>query len=215
MHLTETNTIPLVVTKDVARVDSRLLAANMQNKHKATMALIERYQTQLRAFGQLPFKKEVGERAQGGGNPERYALLNEDQAFQLVALSRNTARVVELKFKLVKAFGEARRAAEAHNTEYLPTYHALHDELHTLAAGSPHERFIHSNMNALVNKAVGIASGQRGALPSAPKALMVVAQLVAAKAAHAAPDHKQAYARAKQALAVLALSTATNGALAP
>lgn len=60
---------------------------------------------------------EVGERTQGGGNAERFALLNEDQAFFLLALSRNTERVVELKSDLIMAFREARYGAACQTLE--------------------------------------------------------------------------------------------------
>ena len=199
----------LTTIKAEPRIDSRLLALQLGNQHKATMALIERYADKFKTFGQLPFKKEVGDRAQGGGNPERFALLNEDQAFLLLSLSRNNDRVVKLKVKLVKAFGEARRAAVQHGAEYLPTYHQLHDELHTLAAGSDHERHVHMNVNRLINKTVGLEAGQRSAAPLPVQSMLTVAQAVAAKAAHGAPDHRAGYQRIKSAM--VALSAVTLG----
>ncbi|MFZ4702617.1 MAG: Rha family transcriptional regulator, partial [Candidatus Methylumidiphilus sp.] len=81
--------LALTTTATEARVDTRLLAHGFGNKHKAAMALIERYSDRFKSFGQLTFKKEVGKRKQGGGNAERYALLNEDQAYFLLSLSRN------------------------------------------------------------------------------------------------------------------------------
>lgn len=199
--------VELTTVKAEPRIDSRLVAMQLGNKHKATMALIERYTDKFKTFGQLPFKKEVGDRAQGGGNPERFALLNEDQAFLLLSLSRNNDRVVKLKVNLVKAFGEARRAAGQHGTEYLPTYHQLHDELHMLAAGSEHERHVHINVNRLINKTVGIEAGQRGAAPMPTQSMLAVAQIVAAKAAHGAPDHRAGYQRIKTALVNLSAIT--------
>ena len=193
----------VLVNKEVARVDSRLLASSLHKSHKDLMALIHKYVDRLRGFGHLPFQKEVGAREQGGGNAARFALLNEDQSLFLLTLSRNTDRTVDLKAKLVKAFGEARRAAET-GTEYLPTYHALHDEIHTLSAGSTNERFVHMNLNKLLNKTVGIEAGQRHRLDQAPRAFLIVAQAVAAQAMHGATDHHQGYERAKLAMAPLA-----------
>ena len=197
----------LTTVKAEPRIDSRLVARQLGNQHKASMALMERYADKFKTFGQLPFKKEVGERAQGGGNAERFALLNEDQAFLLLSLSRNSERVVSLKVKLVKAFGEARRAAGQHRAEYLPTYHQLHDELHALAAGSDHERHVHMNVNRLINKTVGLEAGQRNAASMPVQSLLAVAQAVAVKAAKGAPDHRTGYQRIKDAM--LALSAIT------
>ena len=208
--VTTPDAFTLTTVKAEPRIDSRLLAKSLRNKHKAAMALIERYADKFKAFGQLPFKKEVGGRAQGGGNPERFALLNEDQAFFLLSLSRNNDHVVGLKARLVKAFGEARRAAGQHQAEYLPTYHQLHDELHALAAGSDHERHVHMNVNRLINKTVGLEAGQRSAAPMPVQSLLAVAQAVAVKAAHGAPDHRAGYQRIKSAMDALSAVTMTG-----
>jgi phage regulator Rha-like protein len=211
MHPAETNILPLVVAKNGPRVDSRLLAANMGKSHQNLFELVKDHRADFEQFGKVRFETGASPGSKTG-QTERFAMLNEDQAYLLLTYTRNTARTRQLKIKLVKAFGEARRAAQVHSTEYLPGYHALHDELHALAAGSPHERFAHSNMNTLVNKTVGIATGERGALAGVAKSALIVAQALAAKAVHESTDTKQAYARAKQALAPLTL--ATTGALA-
>ena len=189
--------LALVTKKAEPRVDSRLLAQHLGNEHKAVMALVARYTAEFRGMGILPFEK--GEIV-GRGQPERFALLNEDQAYFLLSLSRNTPRVVALKAKLVMTFREARHAAELH-AEYLPSYRGLHDQLHTLAAGSPNERWAHVNINKLVNKAAGIESGERGRLGVPRKSIVIAVQYIAAQAMHGAADHREAYARARAALA--------------
>lgn len=193
--------LPLVTKKAEARVDSRLLAQHLGNQHKNVIELIERYLTQFKTMGVVPFETEKPIGA-AGGRPERFALLNEDQAYFLLGLSRNTPRVVDLKLKLVLAFREARRAAELHS-EYLPTYHGLHDQLHALAAGSPNERWAHANLNKLLNKAAGIESGQRPVAGVPQKAMLIAAQHIATQAMQGASDHREAHAKAKAALAPL------------
>jgi phage regulator Rha-like protein len=201
--------IALVATKTESRIDSRVLSAHLGNGHKAVMALLERYAEQFKGFGQLPFQKEVGERAHGGGNPERFALLNEDQAFFLLSLSRNSEQVVRLKAKLVKAFREARKLADQHQTEYLPTYHRLHEEVHAMAAGSSNRHFVHANINRLINKTAGIEAGQRKACADLPQqAMLILAQAVATNALQGVADHHEGYQRVKQCLHALAAVTA-------
>ncbi|KRP48711.1 Phage regulatory protein Rha [Pseudomonas libanensis] len=102
------NKIRLTLIKDEPRVDSRLLAEQLQNQHKNSMALIERYSEKFKEFGLLAFETEARPVGQHGGGDVRFALLNEDQAFFLLALSRNTDRVVGLKASLIMAFREAR-----------------------------------------------------------------------------------------------------------
>lgn len=195
--------IALIEKRGEARADSRLIAQALGNQHKNVLELIERYAEPLKGFGHLPFETRMVERRQGGGKPERSYLLNEDQSFFLLTLSRNTPRVVDLKASLVKAFREARQKAELH-TEYLPGYHELHDQVHKLAAGSPNERWAHVNVNKLVNGAAGIESGQRARAGVPHKALLIAAQHLASQAMAGAVDHKEGYRRAKQALEPLA-----------
>ena len=197
---TQAAQLELVEVKDGPRIESRLLAQSMGNTHRPTVALIDKYREPLERFGQVLFKKAVGDRKQGGGKSERVALLNEDQALFLLALSRNTDRVVELKFKLVQAFSAARRNAQQRKEEYLPQYHHLHDRIKVLASGSDNERFIHMNLNRLVNKVAGIEAGQRHTIPVA---MLTAVNHVAALAMDGAADHHQGYARAKAALGTL------------
>ena len=102
------NTIMVTQIGGEPRVDSRQLAEQLDNKHKNSMALIERYSEKFKEFGLLAFETEARPAGQHGGGDVRFALLNEDQAFFLLSLSRNTDRVVELKASLIMAFREAR-----------------------------------------------------------------------------------------------------------
>lgn len=207
------NALELITIKAEPRVDTRLLAQHLGNTHKAVMALVDRYQEQFRNFGQLPFKKEVGNRVQGGGNAEKFALLNEDQAFYLVALSRNTIRVVDLKVKMVEAFRDARRAAEIRQSEYLPSYHALHDAIKLKANGSEKEQFMHMNANRTLNQLAGVEPGQRAGAGHLQQAILAVGCAIAAKAVTEAPDghgiHQQIKAALKPLSGVLALKGET------
>lgn len=195
--------LALTTTTTEPRVDSRLLARQLGNQHKPVIALIDKYLDSFQAHGQVLFKKADGDRKQGGGRAERYALLNEDQCYFLLSLSRNTDIVVALKSKLIKAFGQARRAADLRKAEYLPGYHDLHSTMHTLANGSPNERWFHSNVNRLLNQFAGIESGQRTAVGLPQQALLILGQLVALNQAKGATDHHEAYPRIKNGLRAL------------
>ena len=182
---------------DEPRADSRELAKRLGTQHQNTYELLKDYKSDFEQLGLLRF--QTGE-IDGKGRPEKYAMLNEDQAHLLLTYSRNTAKVRELKIKLIKAFGQARRAAMQHGAEYLPTYHQLHDQIHALAGGSPNERFVHMNANRLVNKAAGIGSGQRQSLTLPTQSLLCVAQMAITKAMQSAPDHHIGYQLAKDAV---------------
>lgn len=88
--------------------------------------------------------------------------------------------------------------------EYLPGYHELHDLARRLAQGSVNERFVHMNLNKLVNRTAGISPGQRRSAPPARRARLIVAQEAAINAMAHAPDHHVGYQCAKRALDGLA-----------
>lgn len=201
--------LTLIQAKGEARIDSRLLAEQLGNKHKNTVEIIERYADKLKRFGHLPFQTEVGKRLQGGGKAERYAILNEDQAFFLLALSRNTDRVVELKAGLVMAFREARVKTATNEAHYQPLYHALHDEVRNLATlakergSTTPERIFHINTNKALNAVMGIVSGERNTLTIEQRLLLSTLQAVYIRALHlaieAGDDHREAPQKAKTA----------------
>jgi phage regulator Rha-like protein len=183
-----------------------LLAKHLGNKHKAVFELLMKHKADFERLGKLPF--ETG--ALPSGQREKYGTLNEDHCYLMLTFSRNTAIVRDLKVKMVRAFGEARKVRELHQTEYLPAYHALHDRIKELANGSPNERFIHMNANRLVNKVSGIEAGQRAGANLPTQSLLIVAQMMAAQAMQSAPDHHVAYALAKDAMKPLLSLTTGN-----
>ena len=189
--------LPVVLKKGEARIDSRLLADPLGVEHSSVMRLLTNYKADFEEVGILRF--QIGE-ITGRGQPQKYALLNEDQCWLLLTFSRNTKKVRRLKVQLIQAFGEARKAAEL-NHEYLPTYHAMHDQLARLGDGTGTDRFLHMNVNKLVNEAAHIKAGQRSTEPVPQKAMVIAAQHIASEAMQGATDGKQAYAKAKDALA--------------
>lgn len=194
--------LDLAVTPAETRADTRMLAKHLGNLHKSVFELVKDYLSDFEQLGVVPLQtaKPVGG---AGGRPERFALLNEDQAYLLLTFSRNTAKVRALKVKLVQAFGEARRAAQQRAVEYLPTYHQLHDVVAIKAAGSANKRFVHMNLNKLVNRTCGLEAGQRLVAPMAQQSMLSVAQAIAASAMRSGHDHHDGYQRAKQALEAL------------
>ncbi|MBK7001362.1 MAG: Rha family transcriptional regulator [Rhodoferax sp.] len=107
------------------RADSRDIAKRLGTKHSSTYELLNDHRADFEQFGKVRF--QTG--ATASGQTEKYALLTEDQAYLLLTYSRNTAKVRDLKIKLVKSFGDARRAAMQHGAEYLPTYYRLAKEV--------------------------------------------------------------------------------------
>lgn len=188
--------LELTVTKTEHRIDSRLLAQHLGSKHRNLFELVQDLKADFDELGLLRF--ETGK--PNNGRPEKFALLNEDQAYLLLTYSRNTAKVRALKFKLVKAFRDVRRALDARKLEYLPAYHALHDAIKLHAAGSPHERFQHMNANKALNRMADIDAGQRPGAGPLTQSLLAVGSALAAKAVLEADDTRGLQERINTAL---------------
>lgn len=86
--------------------DSRDLAKVMEIEHKAVLQLIRQQIAAFEEFGILPF--QMGE-IKGRGQPEKFAILNENQCYLLLTFVRNSKVTVPLKTKLIAAFSRARQ----------------------------------------------------------------------------------------------------------
>jgi len=204
MHSTNTTKVgasvpenfELTLVKNERRADTRLLAKHLGNQHKNVFELVKNYKADFEQLGKVTFQTE----ALPSGQLEKFALLNEDQAYLLLTYSRNTTKVRALKVKMVKAFAEARHAAEVRQVEYLPAYHQLHDAIKVAANGSPNERFIHMNANKALNQLAGVESGQRAGAGSLQQSLLAVGSALAAQALQNATDGHGLHKRIKAAL---------------
>lgn len=119
------NPLVLTVLDGTPLVDTRIIATGFGVEHESTARLVDKYSDKFQEFGILRF--EIGKPPKGsaGGRPEKFYLLNEDQTYFLLTLTRNTAQVVDLKQRLVMAFAEFRKAQPkaANKPRQLPRKH--------------------------------------------------------------------------------------------
>ncbi len=99
--------ISLAVVDGEPRVDSRLIADQLGVAHINTRELIEQYPADFEEFGITRFQTELSGKV---GQPQKFYLLNEDQAYLLLTYTKNTPQARELKKRLVRSFAEHRRA---------------------------------------------------------------------------------------------------------
>ncbi|GAB2902751.1 hypothetical protein GCM10027202_34240 [Microvirgula curvata] len=200
--------LPLVLAKDGPRIDSRIVAEELGIENRALLQNIDNYLPKFNAFGVVTFQTQKPPKGSKGGMPVRFALLNEDQAYFAVTLSRNTEQAVKVKFRLVRAFGEARKQQDARQTQYLPFYHLAHDAARSMAQTAQQrgseapEQVFHTNVERLINRVFGIETGQRASLsPAMRNAVSTAYQLVSAAVADTLADggdHKAAYREAER-----------------
>ncbi|MCG9119816.1 Rha family transcriptional regulator [Laribacter hongkongensis] len=179
------NGLPVLIVRDEPRIDSRIVAEELGIQHDNLVQNLERYRNKLERLGIFRFQTE--KLTAGRGRFVRFALLNEDQAYFAATLSRNTERAVEVKFRLVQAFSEARKHHDARHNQYLPFYHLAHDAARNMAdtarklGSEAPEQVFHSNVEKLINRAFGLEKGQRSSLsPSMQNAVGTAYQLVSA-----------------------------------
>ena len=206
------NVITLIEKKHEPRFDSLALADNLGIQHKNALALIDDNKLEFGEFGRVAFETRTLE-TNGGNQKQRVALLNEDQSYFLLTLTRNTNRTKHLKVELVKAFSRFRKHQQT-TEDYLPFYHELHDNVKALSdiahqnGSEVKESLLHMNFNKLINNAFCLEAGQRSGLPPRLRAQVTAANVIAGdivqRCIAAGLDHKLTYQKVK--LAVLALA---------
>lgn len=204
-YIAKTNQIKVSIHKNEPRIDSRTIAKELAVSHKATFQLLNQYIHQIETLGSVPFQMESRKRSSGGVKL-KYALLNEDQAYFLLTLSKNTERAVQLKLNLVKAFSQARNQQKI-NDEYLPFYHEMHDVIKMVAekaksSGSQTaEKIFHINFNKMINQMLGISAGERSTLTAHEKLFLTNLNAIALHEIetrlNTGMNHKQIYQEVK------------------
>lgn len=193
--ITPVTPISLTVTPKDARVDSRLIAAHLDLQHQNVFELIKDSASAFEELGILRFQTGI---IIGRGRPERFALLNEDQAYFLLTLTRNTKRTVPLKLALIKAFRGTRLALTAYQEGTLPSFKDLQDALQVVPGGPG--PWLFSNINKMVNATAGVMAGTRAQCTAAHQAMLTYLQGIATQAVAGAKDSKDAYHRVKETL---------------
>lgn len=91
------------------------IALGLGLTHKTVIQLVRTYLPDIQEFGRVTFESTNSafemansERESTRGRHTRYAVLNEQQAYFLMTLMRNSPRVIDFKKALVKAFFDAR-----------------------------------------------------------------------------------------------------------
>lgn len=83
------------------------IAIGLGIQHASVIKLVRTYLPDFQEFGRVRFEIQPFI-TNGGEQFRKYAVINEQQAYFLMTLMRNSPRVIEFKKSLVKAFFEAR-----------------------------------------------------------------------------------------------------------
>ena len=166
---------------------------------------------QFEELGLVPFQTEaVKKEGERGTKLHQYALINEDQAYFLLALSRNTDAVVSAKLALVKAFRDAKSNISKASIARMEGKKARLEETGAIKElvdyatdqGSQSAKMYYVSITKMTNQILGIESGRRDSLPSSilDKIGMVekMVDITLRDGMRAGLHYKQIYALAKE-----------------
>ncbi len=99
---------------------SEVIATALDKRATDVLELTKKYRENLSKFGAVPFKTEQVKRGSGARDQSKeVAILNEQQAYFLVTLMRNSEKVIKFKLALVKAFFEMREQIQKQKNDRL------------------------------------------------------------------------------------------------
>lgn len=105
-----------VIENQTLVADSRDIAQELGIEHESFMKTINARQASIEQyFGSIRFQIGSTQGKVHNPKPLKFALLTEDQYIAVATLSRNTAKVIEVKMRLVKAFSQAKQALKEVN----------------------------------------------------------------------------------------------------
>ena len=167
------NNFSLELVASEFRVDSRLLAPELDHRHRTIFESILKYQSKFEEHGLLPFETEAVNNGDARGvKYQKFALLNEDQCYFLLTLMRNNDFVVDKKSKLVKAFRQAKDQVTLRDMARIEGKVVRRTETDAIkslveyatAKGSSNANMYYANITKMTNSLLGIEKGQRDTL---------------------------------------------------
>ena len=207
--------ITIIQSGGELRADSRSFVSKMDIRHRQLMDNIRKYQDKFEELGLLPFQTEARSDGQHGGGDVVYTLLNEDQAYFLLTLSRNSDAVVAAKLALVKAFRHARGHIAKTETARIEGKKARSEETAAIAElvqyatdhGSESAKMYYVSITKMTNKLLGLESGKRDRLPphalDALRLAETMIDVAIRDGLRAGLHYKQIYALAKDKVSLL------------
>lgn len=114
------------VLDDEPRVDSRIIAKQLDVEHESVMRLVDKNFNEFSELDAVRF--EIGVPKEPTGNPPRFIFLSEDQCYFLLTLVRNSSVSVPLKKQLVLEFSTLRKGFNSRpvrNVFVRPTFPTL------------------------------------------------------------------------------------------
>lgn len=99
----------VIFRDDILYIDSRGIAEQLAISHQSLCSLLSKYEERINTFGFLKPLEETVTNEVKAVLKKKYYLLNEDQAYFIGTLCRNTEQAINFKVWLVEQFSKARK----------------------------------------------------------------------------------------------------------
>ncbi len=117
--------IPVDFRNGTLVCDSRHIADAIGIESKSANKLIEDHIKEFEQLGVSRFEIDKPRSGSKGGRPEKYMLLNEDQAYLMLALVRTNQKNLPLKLRLIQAFRDIRNRLKSITQEQVVAFQTI------------------------------------------------------------------------------------------
>ena len=209
------NNFSLELVASEFRVDSRLLAPELDHRHRNIYANIVKHQDRFEKLGIVHFEKARVETSLGI-REQSYAFLNEGQCYFLLTLMRNTEKVLDAKLNLVLAFENARAQLALRDMARIEGKAVRRTETDAIkslveyatAKGSSNANMYYANITKMTNAALNIDAGQRDNLDARKldeiKIAETMVKIAISDGLNAGLDYKDIYKLCKDRVSAIA-----------
>ena len=209
------NNFSLELVASEFRVDSRLLAPELDHRHRNIYANIVKHQDRFEKLGIVHFEKARVETSLGI-REQSYAFLNEGQCYFLLTLMRNTEKVLDAKLNLVLAFENARAQLALRDMARIEGKVVRRTETDAIkslveyatAKGSSNANMYYTNITKMTNAALNIDAGQRDNLDAKKldeiKIAETMVKIAISDGLNAGLDYKDIYKLCKERVSAIA-----------
>jgi phage regulator Rha-like protein len=116
----------VILKNDIPLTTSVVIAFYTDVKHESIFRMVKKYENDLNEFGVIGFEIEKPKKGSKGGQPKKYAYLNEEQTSLLIMYLKNTEKIRMFKKLINKQFYQMKiwileQKTQKQNQQYIET----------------------------------------------------------------------------------------------
>lgn len=116
----------VILKNDTPLTTSEIISFHTDVRHESIFRMIKKYEDDLNEFGVIGFEIEKPKKGSKGGQPKKYAYLNEEQTSLIIMYLKNTEKVRYFKKTINRQFHQMRKwileqKTKKQNQQYIET----------------------------------------------------------------------------------------------